>query len=240
MGGNHCITDYYSKMPASIDKRFTSSYALPAASGAGKDSKHYEPSGGPYPNTLSVANGKVFNGNNIAIYVKGNLYLDKDIKFENTSWGSLEEMPSVYFIVKGNIYIHKSVQQLDGVFIAQKDGTNNNTGHIYTCTDGVTPYGANTALSNCRTQLVVNGGFVADKVHLMRSFGSLRNSYAGERFKDGTSQNCTDSGNTSRGDCAAEIFNFSPEFHLQHPDMPPDSGPTTGKYDYITSLSPVL
>jgi hypothetical protein len=94
-------------------------------------------------------------------------------------------------------------------------------------------------LSNCKSQLLVNGSFVAQHVYLDRSFGSVRNAYPGEHLT-GTPYNCTDSGNTPYGDCAGEIFNFSPELYLIQPAFEPSGGPTSGKYDYVTSLAPVL
>jgi hypothetical protein len=44
----------------------------------------------------------------------------------------------------------------------------------------------------------------------------------------------------SAPDCAAEIFNFNPELYMSQPGITPSYGAASGKYDAITSLSPVL
>ena len=70
---------------------------------------------------------------------------------------------------------------------------------------------------------MVNGAFVADKVFLNRSYSSLRYSQSGE-YPTNPGHNCGNSGldvpagATSAPDCAAEIFNFSPEIFL--PQLP--------------------
>jgi hypothetical protein len=89
--------------------------------------------------------------------------------------------------------------------------------------------------------LVVNGAFVAQHVQLQRTFGSLRNSVSGETPQS-AAHACEvgSTGTANRGDCAAEIFNFSPEMYLAQPPFMPSGGPASSKYDYITSLSPVL
>ena len=137
----------------------------------------------------------------------------------------------------GSIYIDPGVRQLDGVYVAQKGGGTG--GNIYTCASGVGQFPETDLLSQCRNQLVVNGAFVAEKVYLERSWGSLRNAQPGEKLQL-TNRDCGDSGTTTLNDCAAEIFNYSPELYLAQPAITPIGGPSTGKYDFITSLSPVL
>jgi hypothetical protein len=245
LGGSHCMTDYWSKMPAKLKEDGPvnqDNVSLPSTNGKGKQVAYYKPASG----TLRLNNGTIGKGKNVAIFVEGNLRIGGDgsttkVQYGDTTWGSIDEIPSLYFIVKGNIYIDAEVTQLDGVYIAQPNGGSG--GNIYTCTDETSPISVGNSLSQCGKQLVVNGAFVAQKVHLLRSFGSLRNSYPGEKLQLGGARTCavnTSTGNTTTGDCASEIFNFSPEMYLQAPDIQATSGPNTGKYDYITSLSPVL
>ncbi len=177
----------------------------------------------------------------LTIFVDGDVHIRGNIVYGNTNWGSIDKIPSFQLIVKGDIFIDSGVSQLDGLYVAQPNGGTG--GNIYTCSSpsGVGYTSANSdLLDKCRRQLVVNGAFVAQKVFLSRSFGSLRNSYPGEHLVNGVAQDCTDSGTTGVKDCAAEIFNVSPEMLLAQPGTTAQSGPTTGKYDFITSLAPVL
>jgi hypothetical protein len=236
LGNNHCVTDYFSKKPSSTTISTANATTANLANGtpAAKNiTQYYEPSGG----TLTISGGTIDDQSNLAIFVKGDVRITGPIKFTNASWGTIERIPSFYLIVKGNIYIDKSVGQLDGMYIAQPNGATGGT--INTCANGSAAFSPGALLSNCKSQLVVNGSFVAQHVYLERSFGSVRNAYPGEHLT-GATYNCTDSGNTPYGDCAAEIFNFSPELYLAQPAFTQSTGPTTGKYDYVTSLAPVL
>jgi hypothetical protein len=237
LGNNHCVTDYFSKLPDGTATSTANASTTNLANGtpAAKNiTQYYEPSSG----TLTLSGGTIDDHSNLAIFVKGDVRITGAIKFANASWGTIERIPSFYLIVKGNIYIDKSVGQLDGMYIAQPNAAAG-SGTINTCANGSSAYSPASLLSNCKSQLLVNGSFVAQHVYLDRSFGSVRNAYPGEHLT-GTPYNCTDSGNTPYGDCAGEIFNFSPELYLIQPAFEPSGGPTSGKYDYVTSLAPVL
>lgn len=140
----------------------------------------------------------------------------------DTGWNTIEDIPSFYLVVKGgNIYIDPSVTRLDGVYIAQPaaDGTK---GEIITC---ATAAGVVPAHGGCGQQLVINGAFIARQVQFKRVFGKLTEATAGESVTDTK---------------AAEVFNFSPEVYLSPlNDELKRSIPFT-KYDYITSLPPIL
>jgi hypothetical protein len=236
LGGTYCATDYYSTMPNNIQVNTSSNLSIGGSNGA----MHYKP-GGTGSGTLTISGGGIPNRANPAIYVEGNVYITGNgIVYSSAgNFGSIEDVPSMYIIAKGgNIYIDKDVTQLDGTYVAQPNGSVG--GSIYTCANGASRMPLNQILTSCRKQLVVNGSFVAQHVYLDRSFGSLRVSQSGEYLRPGVGQNCGDSGNTSLGDCAAEIFNWSPESLLAQPSTTPSGGPTSGKYDYITSLAPVL
>jgi hypothetical protein len=246
MGGSRCVRDYFSSKPdsATMDTSSGTTLNLSSTGGAQSDKyiKWYKP-GGTGTGTLTINGGNITKKVDASIFVEGNLYITNDIKFTQSDWGDIESIPSLVIVVKGgDIRIDPNVKQLDGLFIAQPKG--NAGGNIHTCASSGGPITSG-LLASCRNQLLVNGAFVAQKVNLLRSFGSLRNSYPGEHLagsRPGSNADCTDSGPApvATNDCAAEVFNFGPEMYLAHPSVTPSTGPTKGIYDYITSLSPVL
>lgn len=161
-------------------------------------------------------------GNPEIIYVNGDAIIDNNIVYANAgTWSAQNQIPSFYLIVKGNIYISQNVSQLDGVYIAQPTGSSN-TGQIYTCANTLAKslYPMSQLYTLCNRQLTVNGSFIASQVKLLRTFGSLRDSV-------------TPPGRP------AEVFRFSPETYLTSGPVP--TGTTSiKKYDYVTSLPPVL
>lgn len=233
MGGkfglsNYCVPDYYSSKPTNA-----STYS------------------GSVTNGAQFSNGDVTlgavgipNDTSSALYVNGNAYITGDITYNSTSWANVSDIPSFYLVVKGNIYIAPGVKHLDGVYIAQPNG-GANTGIINSCSTGAGTYPIGQIYNNCKNQLLINGAFIAQQIFLDRAYSSLRYSQSGENPQN-ANHNCglankdVPFGATSNHDCAAEIFNVSPELYLAQPAATPNSGPTTGKFDDITSLSPVL
>lgn len=190
-----------------------------------------------FPN--ATVNALIKNGNPVGspkvVYVDEDVYINSNIIFENsesalagTTWNQPSRIPSFYLVVKGNIYIDKDVTQLDGVYIAQPRDIQS-PGDIYTCTNGTTPYvlpNSGTLRSDCNVKLTVNGTFIAQNVHFLRTNGRLRPSIVdNELASSGT---------------IAEVFNFSPEVYLGVPDSSLRRSAALKKYDYITSLPPVL
>lgn len=235
--GTHCVKDYFSTKPAAAVADSSTSVSASSLSGV----KYYTPGGGT--GTLDINAGTIAAGTNTAVFVRGNVRITGDIKYANSAnWGTIEDVPSFKLIVYGGkITINNNVSQLDGLYVSQPNGSTG--GRIDTCevTD------LDSLLTACDNQLVVNGGFVGKQIYLLRSFGSLRDTVntPGERLNAST-KSCSVLGtggkrNTGNGDCSSEIFNFSPEMYLNQSDgTTPDSGPTTGGFDYITSLAPVL
>ncbi|MEI7632602.1 MAG: hypothetical protein WCJ60_04795, partial [bacterium] len=174
--------------------------------------------------------GPVGVSNKIAIYVNGDLQIDKDIVFANTAnWGSINAIPSIYIVVLGNIYIDSSVTKLDGYYVAQpkKDGSGKEiagTGRIYTCADNGKAPSSSFIVSSCNKKLTINGSFVAARVNFLRSNGTLRTAPL--------------VGELSSSANIAESFEFSPELLLAVPAIAPIN--TTGTYDYMVSLPPAL
>ncbi len=175
---------------------------------------------------LTIAGGTIPTGKKITVFVKGNAYISGDIKYSSpTIWSSSADMPSLILRVEGNIYIANSVSQLDGLYIAKPSSTTTG-GAIYTCSTAINTPSNN--FNTCKLQLIVNGIFIANKINLLRTFGSLRD--VAPNCQQGNSENT----------CAGEVFKLSPEIYLNGTTM--DSSISTGsyKYDAITSLPPIL
>ena len=197
--------------------------------------------GGPYTygTTGSPVQVKINNpgpqpinaGETLSMFVVGDVFIDDNIVYNQTGW-SLGKLPSFVLSVTGNIFINGDVTQLDGTYEA--------TGNIYTCAvnspPSFVPVATGSLYGNCNKQLTVTGSFVAKKINLLRTFGSLRDEAGGP------SVTCSNPGSTLsaayHNTCAAEVFEFSPEQYLQKPAAKTSGG--TVKYDAITSLPPVL
>lgn len=109
-----------------------------------------------------------------SLYVDGDVFISGDITYANSgNWTTLGAIPSFGLYVKGNIYISASVTRLDGLYVAQpNDGTG---GKIYTCStpsDG-SLYGESQIYNACRSQLKVNGAFIAQETKLLRTAYTL-------------------------------------------------------------------
>lgn len=252
LGGTHCVPDYFATNPLATPDVSGTSISLDFLNGVGGGDTaqaFYYGDG----NTKYTINGfgggeGIANGNRVAIYVNGDVYIQNDIDFKSTNWNSASSIPSFYLVVKGNIYIGAGVHQLDGVYVAQPGS--NGGGTINTCgTSSFGRYRNDQLFGACNSQLVVNGAFIAQNVQLSRTFASLRNSIGGEYpASPATAALCTPGDNIKASsirsdksyDCAAEVFNFSPETYLSRPAISPTSDPSDGKFDYITTLSPVL
>jgi hypothetical protein len=154
------------------------------------------------------------------VFVNGNVIIRSNLRYETANWTSEKTIPYITVIAKGNIYIESGVTELNGLFIAQPG--NGEPGRIYTCKDWIDFNRDATAVSNCRSQLKVNGAFVAQQVVLQRTLGTV--STANGQQEPKTSANI------------AEVFNFTPEFYIGQPVFKPK----TTKYDSIKDLPPVL
>lgn len=166
------------------------------------------------------------------MYVDGNVYISGNIAYRAQDWTTIAEIPNFTLVVRGNIYISNQVSQLDGLYIAQPREGVANSGRIYTCANsgaGIVAPGA--MFTDCgasgpdKRQLVVNGAFIAQKVVLNRTGYSLRDSTYQEPHT-----------NTR----AAEVFNYTPELYLSPPIFWSNSSPTSGNYESISTLAPIL
>ncbi len=198
------------------------------------------PGGGQPPVSQYNQNLVIFNGpsnktvkydKNIAIYVTGDVYISDNIVYDQAGW-SIGSVPSFVLSVTGNIYIDPSVTQLDGSYQA--------AGNIYTCAKdngggSFAPITAGSLYSQCNNQLTVTGSFIAKKLNLLRTYGSLRDDATGLPVPCNNAGSAT----TTHTTCAAEVFEFSPEQYLANPATRQAGGGAI-QYDAITSLPPVL
>ncbi|MEK7599460.1 MAG: hypothetical protein AAB462_00280 [Patescibacteria group bacterium] len=123
-----------------------------------------------------ILGGRTVNGNQ-AIESSEDIYITGNITYGSGPW-TADSIPSFVLSTTGNIYIAPNVTRLDGVYTSQRAN-----GAIYTCSKNsgggnFDPISANVPADNffstCKNQLLVHGSFVADKIHLMRTYGSLR------------------------------------------------------------------
>lgn len=207
-GSVPCIKDYYSKRPA-VTAAIPVGGVTPMTDGT-----VYGATG-----AVSLTGGNVNPGEKIRVYVDGNVYITSNITY-TPNW-SIANLPQFELVVRGNIYVANTVTQLDGIYIAQRNGASGGT--IYTCaTSATAPTLTNGAFYNsCNSRLVVNGAFVADSIEFLRTAGTLSQSSSGE---------------VSPGS-AGEVFNFNPALWMA---QPPSSDGAADSYDAITSLPPVL
>jgi len=273
MGGsfneNFCVPDYYTNdkysgiaATGSATTSMTPGVTIPSgsgeqvsktnASGAKDIQQFYQP---PAGTPLTINGTTTFpSSTNETIFVDGNVYISGNISYadaNNGNWTSVNDIPSLYIITSGNIYIAPGVTELDGVYVAEPNGAN--TGYIDTCGSSTGPIGTlnlftyQGGTNTCGQQLTINGAFVAQDIYLNRTFSSLRFGSPSENPQGpastlgcGTPGSDIAAGDTAQqfaSDCAAEIFNFSPELYLSQPALQSTS---TGKFNFITSLSPVL
>ncbi len=173
------------------------------------------------------------HGKKIAIYATGNVFIvGNQIIYANSgSWTSVDQIPSFYLVVRGNIYIDSSVTKLDGVYVALPDPVTNADGVIYTCantTNTTSPplylYKTATLYTPCNNQLVINGSFIAKQVKFQRTHGDIPSSSNAQLYTDTN---------------IAEVFRYGPELWLNGAAAG-TSSQTAPKYDAITSLPPIL
>lgn len=183
-----CQPDYYATKPAGTTPLASTVGDLNYPSGA------YEASVDAFKNFTVGTGGDVVlgNGQQLTIYVEGNLYIKSNIKYV---YGSLAEIPQVSFYVKGDIYIDPDVTEIHGVYIAQKNGASG--GAITTCSSAgsLLPLPYNT----CSKQLKIVGAMAAGStIRMNRTYGNL-----------------IAAGGVS--DQPAELFQYTPELWLVEP-----------------------
>lgn len=203
LGWIPCASDHYGLRPAGLPT--LNANAIGAASASGS----YDSSSSTINSNVTIAKGK-----RITLYATGNVYIrSSGIRYER-GWINTQEIPAFKLVVSGgNIYIDPGVSQLDGVYVAQPDAAGIG-GEISTCATAFGSVATTSRYDSCRTQLTVNGVFIAKKVSLLRTEG------------------------TAIFGQTAEQFNYLPELWLT--SWPADNTANEVKYDSIISLPPVL
>jgi hypothetical protein len=239
LGGDHCI---FTPLAEANSLNDVPSTAVIGSAGLVNGAHNYNGNltlnGGIIPATAAGN-----TGNNLSIFINGNVYISSNIVYGtnggdwNINADGSSNIPSVYIVATGNIYISPTVTELDGVYVANVNASGGG-GTIYTCGQGsFTPLPTASLYAGCNQQLTVYGSFIANQVNLMRTFGSLDDSTATETPNSASLRQCQNGGFAS--DCAAELFNFSPELYLSDPAiMPTNNGATS--YDSEVDLPPVL
>jgi len=247
-GDGWCMPDYFTETQYPVGAKKTSSTAnsdINVADPALSDltQTYVKPISGQ---VRLINPGSTAYSKHHTVYVEGDVFILNNIPYINPYGAGIAGIPNFTLVVKGNIYIDNDVSQLDGLYIAQPD-TRPKSGRIYTCaTEGlgdkpaVAPadmYIHCGATPGNPKPLTVNGSFIAQRVILNRTTGTLRDS----KFRECAAQMvipsvpaCTSATN------AAEVFNFSPELYLSPPVFSPRSTPTSGEYQYISTLPPIL
>ena len=244
-----CIADYYSKKPAT-----TTIANLSAAMATGSGNYSASPASGTnFDLTAGVTPHTIAAGQRLTIYVNGNVYVGGNIVYDSTS--TVSNVPKFALIVKGSIYIDKSVTQLDGMYVAQPvpkcdsgglpAGCNNlasyspvtaDSGIIWTCHPNNTTKLDYTYPPNCNSPLVVNGALIAKQVNFLRVKGDIGGANTAEDGL-GTVNSCTS------GACnVSEVVNYTPAMIMGGNFFSAgSSGSGTGlPVDSIVSLPPVF
>ncbi|HSX05769.1 MAG TPA: hypothetical protein VLF69_04840 [Candidatus Saccharimonadales bacterium] len=108
-------------------------------------------------------------GQQISIYVEGDVYINSDILY--AAYATIAQIPRLNLYVQGNIYIDNNISQLHGVYVAQEDATGNG-GTITTCTTGAAAVPQSYA--TCNHQLTFVGAVAAEGgLNMNRTYGSL-------------------------------------------------------------------
>lgn len=213
-GGSYCFSN-----PSVPATGVTDVSGSPSFSATDKDGAYKS------TNDIELRASTIGIGQNTSLFVDGDVNISGNISYTG-GWLSKENVPSFVLVATGNITIEPDVTNLDGLYVAKPSGSSK--GQIYTCFNA-------TIFTSCNRQLVVHGSFVAKKINLQRSLGTLRDD---ARHSNVGCQNSGDI-NSSRPTCAAEVFEFSPEMYLSSPAIKPQSNGTV-HYDSIVNLAPIL
>lgn len=214
----HCIPDYFNtkkdQPTAWANQKFDQA-----------NSGQYTATAGTSPLTIDATGKKIGNGKRITIFVQGDVYISNDIKYQG-GYRSYE-IPQFALVVLGNIYIGPGVKELNGLYIAQPDLSNQATidksGVIWTCRDNTAALTSTFVVNNCKNSLTINGALIAKQVNFTRTAGDINKAKFGE-----------DSNNN-----IAEIINYTPEMVISGPFFNSSADPSFD-IESLISLPPVF
>ncbi|HEV2402746.1 MAG TPA: hypothetical protein VGS08_00955 [Candidatus Saccharimonadales bacterium] len=230
-----CIPDYYTATPQGGQPLPQSPPSSGTTALSGLNGIYtYDATTNPNPlEIVEIAGSSITigSGTTIQLYVNGNVYIKNNITY-NGSW-TPGQIPLFELIVSGNIYIDPAVTQLDGIYIAQRnnltagDCGTGDSGCIATCATAIGPPTLPDATlyntCNSHSQLTIKGSFVANRVELLRTYGTLSNA-PGDHVPGSP---------TSDG---AEQFNYNPSLWIAQPNQQV----SLNEYNAVVSLPPVL
>lgn len=215
-----CIPDHFANMGV-IPPNNSGVIDLSSAALNNSGSYYFVENGSPVKLTGSLRPGKRLN-----IYVAGNLEITDNINYSTTAWSALSQVPSLHVYVKGDININKTVSSIVGTYFAQPDAGSGGT--IATCTEpGGPAYILDALWDNCRSKLTINGSMTAQNINFNRIIGSMRQDGGGASSSPGSN-------------LGSEVFNFTPEHWLVAPEGSQGGASDAGKFDYYTTLPPLL
>ncbi len=172
---------------------------------------------------LSASGFGSFRGD-LEIYVDGNLTITGDMNYAVGGYGSVDSLPHIRFVVKGDIFVQPGVTRLEGEYIAMPLNAATG-GNIYTCAPTVNSTPTYSQLTNDCTsaaQLRFFGAVLARRVHLHRLAGTVGD----------------DTGADYLGSTSSEVFIESP-FHWLRKSTA-GSGSGSVRYESYSSLPPIL
>lgn len=222
-GQSRCAPDYYSLHPAGTPSTpFGGTHWNLGTTGTAYIK--------PNPGFPAYFFGKGSVSGSRIIFVDGDAYIgpaffDPSPNITYAGYGSASQIPSVYIVAQGNIYISPGTTNVSGVFIAQPKPGVPNSGTIYTCATAAGPVDQASISGTCNNQLTVNGAFIANRIKLMRTRGTLKDAAENELWTSGN---------------IAEVFKASPELYLGTPPQALKKDGAFSRYDSITSLPPIL
>lgn len=204
-------------------------------------------SGGTLSSIDPSLTAPISNGARKSLVVDGNLFIDRDITYANTTWSSVSSIPNVSIIVRGNISIAKNVSRIDGLIVAQPKCSITLSqgqqcpadkligGEVYSCGTAAGPLSLNDVQAECDNQLVINGTVIARSARWYRSVGTVS-------CPDPSPLECEPAvaNEPASSSTIAEVINFSPELYLAPLNRQQNNNGPLQKYDSITSLPPVL
>ena len=234
-GELRCIPNWWRRTEHLEDKKdsTTTQFFLNKPNGDpwGEDIEQFYSPPTPHTLTISVNSTSPPMGLDLkaAIYVKGNLLIKEDIINENANLTKLNQVKSIYFIVKGDIFIESNVTRIDAVLIAiPTNDAQTEDGRIFTCyvdqvrgmhdltydpvneTEKIPSTKRNVVRKNisydqnCRNRLTINGALTARQVRL----GRVTNPSPPSGYY-----------NADEGSVTEEI-NFLPEYFIGTPLLP--------------------
>jgi hypothetical protein len=224
-GAAYCAPDYYTYASTKLDIPQTGGGSETIANpGAGHVSYS------SYSGNVTLSGISGLEGQDV-ILVNGNVELTGNISFGPGPWASAGDLPSLYIIANGNIYIDSNVSSIAGVYEASSNSTTSDSGNIYTCADpgfNNYPSGAPSAvggdspdelfqISTCENTLNVDGSLISGShIYFERVAGSADNGIP------------------------AETFNYDALFWLANPLNKETALPATPYIFSETALPPVL